>query len=93
MYAPQICTRRHSAAGFLVGWGALCKERYYDKKQGKFPDKPRNLPCFSLHKIHLPKDFNHSKVSVFVTQEGVAGGMTSECFSSALRCVSILALA
>ena len=23
MYAPQICTRRHSAAGFLVGWGAI----------------------------------------------------------------------
>ena len=46
-----------------------------------------------LHENHLPKDFSHSKVSVFVTQEGVAGGMTSECFSSALRCVSILALA
>ena len=23
MYVPQICTRRHSAAGFLVGWGAI----------------------------------------------------------------------
>lgn len=31
------------------------------------------------------RDFSHSRVSVFVIQDGVAGGMTKKCFSSAHR--------
>ena len=44
-------------------------------------------------KNHFPRDLSHSRVSVFVTQDGVAGGMTKECFSNARRWVSMLALA
>lgn len=38
--------------GFCKKGYALWKERCYDKKQVKFPDGPRNLTCFSLHKNH-----------------------------------------
>lgn len=63
----------------------LCKERYYAKKQGKPTWFSRSFPAFSLHKNYLPRDFSHSRVSVFVIQDGVAGGMTKKCFSSAHR--------
>ena len=78
---------------FLIVRDALCKERYYAKKQGKTTWFSRFFPASSLHKNHLPRAFSHSRVSVFVTQDGVAGGMTRECFSKARRWVSILALA
>ena len=81
------------AAGLLIGRDSLWKEICYGKEQDKFLNKSRDLPCFSSHKNHLPKDFSHSKVSVFDTQEGTPGDMTKECISSAWRCVSILALA
>ena len=78
---------------FLVSRDSLCKERYYAKKQGKTTWFSRGCPASSLHKNHLPRAFSHSRVSVFVTQDGVAGGITKECFSKARRWVSILALA
>ena len=76
-----------------VVWYPLCKERRYAKKQGKTTWFSRGHPASSLHKNHLPRAFSHSRVSVFVTQDGVAGGITKECFSKARRWVSILALA
>ena len=71
---------------------ALCTEKYYEKKQRKILDKMRILSA-SFHKNHFPRAFSHSKVSVSVTREGVAGGITKECFSKARRCVSMLAFA
>ena len=68
-------------------------QAYYAKKQGKTTWFSRGCPASSLHKNHLPRAFSHSRVSVFVTQDGVAGGITKECFSKARRWVSILALA
>ena len=83
---------QNKALNLIVG-NALCKERYYAKKQGKTTWFSRGCPASSLHKNHLPRAFSHSRVSVFVTQDGVAGGITKECFSKARRWVSILALA
>lgn len=99
---------RRDKAGVLISLGAVCY-RVSFSTLAKLPSNPSpplfafDFPhklsksfkffCFSLHKSYLPRDFSHSKVSVFVTQEGVAGGMTNECFSRAWRCVSILALA
>ena len=83
---------QNKALNLIVG-NALCKVRYYAKKQGKTTWFSRGCPASSLHKNHLPRAFSHSRVSVFVTQDGVAGGITKECFSKARRWVSILALA
>lgn len=50
MYQPPIM-----AAGLLVGWGALCKESYYEKNRANSSANQEICPAFLYIKITCPE--------------------------------------